>query len=273
MEIINNFTIFFYLLSTAGYVGFLFFQKNALNKAGKYFLLAGFLCNTLAIIYGFVLSGQMPARDLRETLCIASWAVVCAFLLLQYKFQLKILGVYAAPLAAVIMIISYQLPVKPVSSPDLFKSFWLFLHIVFIFMGEAAFALACGVGFLYLLQERAIKSKRHGFFFKRLPSLDLLDTTGYICIISGFTLLTVGLIAGFVYAKSIWGKFWSADPKEIWSVITWLIYAILLHERLTVGWRGRRSAVMAIVGFMVVLFTFLGVNFLLKGHHGEFTRW
>jgi ABC-type transport system involved in cytochrome c biogenesis permease subunit len=103
--------------------------------------------------------------------------------------------------------------------------------------------------------------------------LDLLDTTGYICIISGFTLLTVGLIAGFVYAKSIWGKFWSADPKEIWSVITWLIYAILLHERLTVGWRGRRSAVMAIVGFMVVLFTFLGVNFLLKGHHGEFTRW
>jgi cytochrome c-type biogenesis protein CcsB len=122
------------------------------------------------------------------------------------------------------------------------------------------------------MQERAIKTKRHGFFFKRLPSLEMLDYTGYACIVVGFTFLSIGLAAGFVYAKSVWGKLWSWDPKEIWSVITWILYAALLHERLAVGWRGRRSAIMAIIGFAVLLFTFLGVNFFLKGHHEVFTR-
>jgi cytochrome c-type biogenesis protein CcsB len=100
----------------------------------------------------------------------------------------------------------------------------------------------------------------------------MLDNTGYACIVVGFTMLSIGLITGFVYAKSIWGRFWGWDPKEVWSMITWFLYAALLHERLTVGWRGRKAAIMAIVGFAVVLFTFLGVNFLLYGHHGEFTR-
>ncbi|MGD9334007.1 MAG: cytochrome c biogenesis protein CcsA, partial [Desulfobacterales bacterium] len=107
---------------------------------------------------------------------------------------------------------------------------------------------------------------------KRLPSLELLDTTGYACIVTGFTMLTLGLITGFIYAKSVWGRFWGWDPKEVWSGITWLLYAALLHQRLTVGWRGRRAAIMAIIGFAVILFTFFGVNFLLQGHHGGFTK-
>ncbi|MBU4504016.1 MAG: cytochrome c biogenesis protein CcsA, partial [Proteobacteria bacterium] len=136
----------------------------------------------------------------------------------------------------------------------------------------ASFVLAGGLGFMYLAQEHAIKTKKHGFFFRRLPSLELLDTAGYTCIVVGFTMLTIGLATGLVYAKMVWGKFWSWDPKEVWSGITWLLYAALLHERLTVGWRGRKAAIMAIVGLAVLLFTFFGVNFLLKGHHGEFTR-
>jgi cytochrome c-type biogenesis protein CcsB len=273
MNFINSIVIFFYLTGTATYLLFFFIQKKNLEKTGQYFLTAGFVIHTTALVYGFFSSGHIPVRNLHETLSVAGWAVVCIFLILQYKFNLKILGIYAAPLASLIMIISLMLPRTPFHDPEIFKSFWLFLHILFIFLGEASFALACGVGVLYLLQERAIKSKRPGFFFHRLPSLDLLDTIGYVCILAGFTLMTIGLITGFVYAKAIWGKFWSADPKEIWSVITWLLYAALLHGRLMIGWRGRRSAVMAIIGFAVILFTFLGVNFLLEGHHEVFTRW
>jgi len=145
--------------------------------------------------------------------------------------------------------------------------------LVSIFIGEAIFALACGLGILYLLQEREIKTKKHGFFFKRLPSLELLDSTGYACIIAGFTLLTIGIVTGMIYAKLIWGKFWSWDPKEVWSAVSWLLYAVLLHQRITIGFRGRRAAIMAVIGFGALLFTFLGVNFLLKGHHEPFTRW
>ena len=133
--------------------------------------------------------------------------------------------------------------------------------------------MACGIGILYLIQENAIKTKRPGFFFQRLPSLERLDATGYSCLVIGFTLLSLGLITGFVYAKAVWGRFLGWDPKEVWSLITWLIYAALLHQRLTVGWRGRRAAIMAIVGFGVIIFTFFGVNFFLQGHHGVFTQW
>jgi cytochrome c-type biogenesis protein CcsB len=148
----------------------------------------------------------------------------------------------------------------------------LILHVTVIFVGEAGFALACGLGILYLLQENAIKTKKQRFFFRRLPSLDKLDSGGYTCMVIGFTMLTLGLITGFVYAKSIWGRFWSWDPKEVWSGITWLFYAVLLHQRLTVGWRGRRSAIMAIIGFAVLVFTFLGVNLLMEGHHRPFAN-
>ncbi len=170
------------------------------------------------------------------------------------------------------MIVASLLPRESVQVNDLFKSYWLVIHILTIFIGEASFALACGLGILYLIQEHAIKTKTHGFFFKRLPSLERIDTSGYACIVVGFTMLSIGLITGFVYAKLVWGKFWSWDPKEVWSGITWLLYAVLLHERLAIGWRGRRSAIMAIIGFAALLFTFLGVNFLLKGHHWEFTQ-
>lgn len=100
-----------------------------------------------------------------------------------------------------------------------------------------------------------------------------MDSTGYAFVITGFTLLTIGLITGFIYAEKVWGTLWSWDPKEIWSVITWLIYAALLHERLVAGWRGRRAAILAIIGFGALIFTFIGVNFFLEGHHNEFTRW
>lgn len=272
MEIAKFLTVFFYMLSVAGYFGYLFLQKDYFHRAGYLLLLAGFLCHTAAIIAQFVNVGQIPVGNLQETLFFAAWAVAVVFLVLQYKFKLKILGIFAAPLVTLVTLAATILPTETAQSSAVFKNFWLITHVVVIFIGEAAFALACGLGLLYLIQENTIKTKKHRFFFKRLPSLDLLDSTGYVCIVVGFTMLTLGLITGFVYAKSIWGRFWSWDPKEVWSGVTWLFYAALLHERLTVGWRGRKSAIMAIIGFGVLLFTFLGVNLLLEGHHGEFTR-
>jgi cytochrome c-type biogenesis protein CcsB len=264
-------TILLYMLSSAGYFGYLFFQADYLHRTGYLLILAGFMCHTLIIAYAGIESGSFPVRNLHETLSIAGWAVAGFFLLFQSKYKLKVLGIYAAPLIALIMVAVAQVPNTPSQEQSIFKNFWLISHVVTVFIGNAAFALACGIGILYLLQERAIKNKNPGFFFRRLPSLETLDTTGYSCIIVGFTLLTFGLISGFIYAKSIWGRFWSWDPKEVWSGITWLFYAALLHERLNVGWRGRRAAVMAIIGFAILLFTFLGVNFLLTGHHKPFT--
>jgi len=273
MNQLTHAVAFIYILSAIGYVLYLIRQDAFWNQAGYYLLIAGCVLHTTVIGYGTFLAGHLPVHNLRETLSMVAWAMAALFILFQFRYHLKILGVFASPLSAVVMITSTQLSAEVLQIPDSFSSIWLYFHIVTVFLGDAAFALAFGVGIFYLVQEQAIKTKTHGFFYRRLPSLEFIDTTGYACIVVGFSLLTIGLITGFAYAKTVWGHFWSGDPKEIWSGIAWLLYAALLHGRISLGWRGRKAAIMAIIGFAVLMFTFFGVNFFLKGHHGEFTRW
>jgi cytochrome c-type biogenesis protein CcsB len=147
------------------------------------------------------------------------------------------------------------------------QSYWLGIHTVLAFIGDAAFAMAFGIGLMYLVQEHYVKSKHLGGLFKRLPSLQTLDEINYRLITIGFPFLSLAIITGALWAESAWGSYWRWDPKEVWSLITWFIYALVLHVRLTVGWRGKRAAILSIIGFSAVLFTFFGVNFLLKGLH------
>ena len=273
-DIIIFFIIILYSLSTIAYIAYLFSQKNYLQNSGYGLLLAGFSCQTVLLAAAFLKTGHMPVHNLRLTLLFASWSAAAVFLFLRVaKINLKILGVYAAPLITCAFIAAINLPDIPAQTAELYKNIWLVIHVIFVFIGEASLALACGVGILYLIQENALKTKKIGFFFNRLPSLEMLDSTGYSCIMIGFSGFTIGLVAGLVYSKLVWHHFASWDPKEIWSGISWLIYAALLHERIAVGWRGRRAAIMAIIGFTALLFTFFGVNFFMDGHHGGFTKW
>lgn len=271
-QLINVVTII-YIFSAIGYVNYLIRQKDYLNRIGYYLFLFGCILHTVNIALMTHQLGHLPVNNLRETLSMAVWAMTLLFIVFQLRYGLKILGVFVSPLAAMVMIIATQLSATSMETPVAFKSAWLYFHIITVFLGEAAFAFAFGVGVFYLVQEQAIKSKSPGFFYKRLPSLELIDTINYACIMVGFALLTIGLVTGFAYAKAVWGRFWSWDPKEIWSGIAWLLYAAMLHGRISLGWRGRKAAIMSMAGFAVLMFTFFGVNFLLEGHHGEFTKW
>lgn len=262
-----------YLAASGGYAGFLFLQRGLYNRVAYALVLAGFIIHTLLLGFEYAETGFLPVHNLHQNLWLVGWILAGVFLAVRPRIRVNVLGVFAAPLITVITAAAFLIPDTPVQVQSELAGFWLVLHVVVIFIGEACLALACGAGILYLIQERNIKIKKHRFFFKRLPSLELLDNAGYTFVAAGFTALTAGLITGFIYAHQVWGHFWSWDPKEVWSGVTWLIYAALLHERLVAGWRGRRAAVLAIIGFAAMLFTFLGVNFLLEGHHNEFTRW
>lgn len=130
-------------------------------------------------------------------------------------------------------------------------------------LGGGAIGLVVALGLGYLAGKGASKPA----FAKRLPSLDVLDEVSYRGIAFGFPLLTIGIITGAIWADQAWGRWWGWDPKETWSLITWLFYGAYLHTRLTMGWRGRHSAILAVVGLVVVLFTYLGVNLFLSGLH------
>lgn len=205
-----------------------------------------------------------PLSNFYESLIFFAWCLP-ALGLLAFRRYLK--G-YLAALIAVLstLLLAYasfgvDSHIKPLM-PAL-KSNWLLVHVVTAFLGYAAFALAFGSAILYLIQERRPRPS--------LPPLPLIDGLIYRTTVLGFLLLTLGIITGAVWAETAWGRYWSWDPKETWSLITWFIYAALLHARLLKGWHGRRIAWLAVLGFMAVLFTYFGVSFLLTGLHSYLT--
>ena len=260
-------TTLLYAVGTVGYLIYVIRTEKAIHRIAYGFLLTGFLSHTLELAMLVSQIRQMPVTTLPQTFSLFAWAIVGSYLAFQLKFNIRILGTFVSPLAVVFMLLSSAIPGRVIPNSKLFKSFWLTLHVATMFIGMAIFALAFCAGIMYLLQERQIKSKSFGLLYRRLPSLEVLDSLNYVCLTFGFPLITIGLISGFVYAGAVWQSFWHWDPKEILSVVTWLIYAVLLHERLAVGWRGRRAAIMAIIGFSVILVTFVGTSVVLKVHH------
>jgi len=206
-----------------------------------------------------------PLSNFYDSLIFFAWCLP-ALGLLAFRRDLKgylgaLISVLSTLLLAYASLGGVDSRIKPLM-PAL-KSNWLLIHVVTAFLGYAAFALAFGSAILYLLQERRPRPS--------LPPLPVLDRLIYRTTILGFLLLTLGIFTGAVWAETAWGRYWSWDPKETWSLITWLIYAALLHARLLKGWHGRRIAWLAVLGFMAVLFTYFGVSFLLTGLHSYLT--
>jgi cytochrome c-type biogenesis protein CcsB len=231
-------------------------------------LALGFGFHTASILYRYFVAGHLPITNPHEATSFFAWCVVFLFFLLEYRYKIGLLGSFIIPIAVALMVSSALLPkgVKPLS--PILRSNWLGVHTVFAFMANASFALAAGVGVMYLVQEHYVKAKRHlAGLFQRLPSLQRLDEINYRLITVGFPLFTLAMITGMLWADSAWGSYWRWDAREVWSLITWLIFAIVLHARLIAGWRGRRAAVLAIIGFVTIIVAFGGVKLLQKGQH------
>jgi cytochrome c-type biogenesis protein CcsB len=260
-------TLIAYFGATGLWLAYFLAQRESYYRVGVWVMAGGLVVHSLAIAVQAWSCGCLPAATFGEALLLFDWALVAAFLLLIWRFPIKVLGALVAPLAALMACGALILPQPHGTVSPLLRGFWLTVHVTLTFLGYAALALACLGGILYLIQERQIKGKQFGFFYRRLPSLSQLDKLNYWCLTIGFPLLTVGIIFGSLYAQHTMGRFWSWDPKEIMTLIAWLIYAVLLHERLAVGWRGRRAALLAIGGFVVLLCTFVGAALWITGYH------
>ncbi len=213
------------------------------------------------------MKGHVPMTDIRESLIFFSWAIVLIYLVLEYRWKIRVLGAFIITIAFLLILASTLFAPSAAPLPQYFSSGWLGVHTTLAFLADAAFAIAFCIAMMYIIQERQLKHKSPGGFYRRLPPLDVLDELSYRAIVMGFPLLTLAMVTGAIWADSAWGSYWGWEPKEIWSLITWLIYASYLHARLVTGWRGRKAAYLAVFGFLIVLFTFLGVNLLLPGRH------
>ncbi|MCJ7641978.1 MAG: c-type cytochrome biogenesis protein CcsB [Desulfobacterales bacterium] len=267
-----KFASIFYCVGTLVYLGHIIFLKETLSRLASVAVSIGFASHTLALITRYVEAGYTPVTNLYESLSFFAWMIIGILLITTLKYRIKLLGAFLTPIALILMLFALSLPKEIVPLAPVLQSFWHPLHVFFAFLGNAIFTLAFCCGAMYLIQEHQLKAKKVGAITKRLPSLKVLDDMNYQALTFGFPLLTLGIITGAIWAEYAWGRYWGWDPKETWSLITWFLYAALLHQRLTVGWRGRKAAIMAIVGFLAALFTFLGVNLLLPGLH-TYANW
>lgn len=258
----------FYFIATVVGIVWLFRGKKATSKAIYILSAIGFLLHTINIIIRYVKGGHIPITNLHEASSFFAWCIIILFFILEFRYKIDLLGAFIMPFVLVLMLSSSIFPREIDSSLNpVLKSYWLGIHTTLAFVGDAAFAMACGIGIIYLIQERNLKSKHLSGLFQRLPSLQILDEINYRLITLGFPLLSLAIITGVIWANTAWGTYWRWDPKEVWSLITWIIYALVIHLRLSIGWRGKKAAILSIIGFLIVIFTFFGVNLLLKGLH------
>jgi cytochrome c-type biogenesis protein CcsB len=255
-------------LGTFLYFSFLLFRKVSLGKMAICGLILGICAHTLGLVIRTINAGHAPFSNLYESLVFFSWTIIIMYLFIEYKYKLKVIGAFVSPIAFLTIGYASMLPARYKEINPLIpalQSYWLEIHVITCFLGYSAFAIAFGTSIMYLIKERL--SKRPNGFYQKLPQEDLLDELSYKVIAIGFVFFSLGIITGAIWANYAWGTYWSWDPKETWSLITWLIYVIYLHTRITIGWRKKKSAWLAIAGFTAVIFTYLGVNFLMASLH------
>jgi cytochrome c-type biogenesis protein CcsB len=276
-SLVLSITTFAYLFCALFYLGGAIFRSQRLLLIGTGLGWATLLVQTIGLLLRWWESyqlgyGHAPLSNLYESLVFGAWAIMSVYLVLEVRAKQRALGVFPALFAFLAMAYASFSPsidekIQPLV-PAL-KSNWLIAHVITCFVGYAAFAVACGISVIYLLKQEAPQQRnpQPKGWFSFFPDLRQLDELNYQMIMFGFLWLSIGIITGAVWANSAWGTYWSWDPKETWSLITWIIYAALLHARSMHGWRGKRVAWLALVGFACVLFTYFGVNFLLSGLH------
>jgi cytochrome c-type biogenesis protein CcsB len=271
-EILSYIT-FVYFVSFMCYLLMMVMGREIFGRVATFVTLAGWVGHTFGMLYRWVESynlgiGHAPLSNLYESLIFFAWTMILLYALVEWRTKNRSIGVFITPIAFLTMAYASFSPgissrIQPLV-PAL-KSNWLIAHVVTCFFGYAAFGLAFCLSLMYLLKRMDSPEKRN-IFLKLIPGSSLLDEMSYQMVVIGFLLLTLGIITGSVWAHSAWGSYWSWDPKETWSLITWLVYAALLHSRMVRGWQGKRLAILSIIGFSCVLFTYFGVNYLAGLH-------
>ena len=266
-------TVFFkaalvaYLAATVGYLVSLVVKRVVLAKASTWILGLAVALHTVHFLFVFNERGVNVAVNLFEAMSFFAWIVAGAYLAFQIRTKTRVLGAIVAPFAVLLMMLASLSLEGTLAIPDALQGRLVPIHVTLSIIGEGLFALASLAGIMYCIQDRQIRKRRMGALARYLPSLGDLDNINHVGLLWGFPILTLGLIVGSLWARTAWdGSHWATDPKTIWSFATWCFYAFVLHQRLAIGWKGKKIAVLSIVALMVLISAFIGVSFVSSVH-------
>ena len=257
-------TIIVYVAAMILFFLFIAAKHDRFAKAAILVQIAGLLLHTAALICRGVGAGRLPMTNQYEFAASFAWGLSLVSLIFILRFKFPMLGAFASPVT--ILVIGYAaMQSREVRElmPSL-RSSWLGVHVSTAIIAYGAFGVSFVLGIIFLLRE---KMQGSDFWDSHVPSRDKLDLISYRSVCLGLLFLTFTMITGAIWAEQAWGSYWSWDPKETWSLVTWLVYAVYLHLRIRRGWRGRAAAIFAVIGFLCVIFTYIGVNTFLPGIH------
>lgn len=270
-------------------------NSNILHNIGQISVIIINLCLGISLLLRWTIHQYFPLSNLYESLIFLTWSFTFIQLILEYKSKSKLIGSINMPISLfTIAFASFSLPPEmKMASPlvPALRSNWLMMHVSIMMLSYATLIIGSllSILFLILAKNQQIELQGNSYNTSTIPMqfnisniknesnqniishrinlLEKIDNLSYRIIGFGFPLLTIGIIAGAVWANEAWGTYWSWDPKETWALITWIIFAAYLHSRLNQSWQGKKPAILASIGFIVVWICYLGVNFLGKGLH------
>lgn len=256
-----------YFFSTVGYVTSLLVRRVLVAKVSTVIFFIAFVIHTLSIVFRFLQNGYGPVAAFHELLSLFAWVMTGIYLALQIKTKTRVLGAFVSPIVFLLAIVASIRLEPQVSVPSIVQGSLVPVHILLSITGEALFVIASCAGAMYLMQDGFIKHKKMGSFSRLLPSLIDLDRINHICLLWGFPLLTLGILVGSIWARAVWGSHWQWDPKQIWTLAAWLFYALLLHQRLAIGWKGHKVALLSVFAFIILLLSFVVENVFFTTVH------
>ena len=247
---------------------------SRLVRIALIFTTAGVALHLIGVVTRGLAVHRVPWGDMYEFVISVSCVAVLFFLGLMIKYRPYHLGLFFMAPIVIIMGLAQTVIYTPAGPlvPAL-NSYWLAIHVTAMTLASGTFMVGAVLAVVYLFAERHTRrvaaglSSRYGEVFRLLPSAERLDQIAYRTVVFAFPIWTFGIMAGAIWADEAWGRYWGWDPTETWAFITWVVYACFLHARVTAGWRGRRAAVIQLVGFGCLLFNLLGVSLFITGLH------
>lgn len=244
-------------------------SRNA--RVGLALTAVGLAVHVAAIVLRGIAAERVPWANMFEFALTGTGIIVAVFVFANLWKDVRFLGAYVTGLAALLLTlatINFYDAVGLVPLPPPLQSAWLVIHVLVAILGTGFFSLGAGLSLVQLLQNRREAGKLpRARFLSTIPSSENLERLAYRVNVIGFMLWTFTLIFGAIWAERAWGRYWGWDTKEVWTFVIWVVFAGYIHARATRGWRGNRSAVLALIGFVAVLFNFTVVNLFFSGLH------
>ena len=261
---LSTIVMLLYFAAMILYFLFIAFKRDSFSRVAILLQIIGFVLHTIALICRGIGAGRLPLTNQYEFATSFAWGLCLVSLNLVLRFHFPVLGAFAAPLVFVIIGYAAMQSKEVHELMPALRSNWLGFHVSTAIIAYGSFGVSFVLSIIFLLRDRM---KEKGFLDQHIPNREKLDVISYRSVSLGLLFLTFTIVTGAIWAERAWGSYWSWDPKETWSLVTWLVYAAYLHLRLRRGWQGKSAAIFAVVGFVCVMFTYLGVNTFLPGIH------